>query len=33
MHSYATPAVLVIPLESVDSDYHAWILSETNSPT
>ena len=25
MHSYATPAILVIPLESVDPDYHAWI--------
>lgn len=29
MHSYATPAVLVIPLESVDPAYHAWIEAET----
>ncbi len=29
MHSYATPAVLVIPTESVDPDYQAWIVNET----
>src|ERR1700757_4437241 len=29
MHSYETPAVLVIPIENVDSDYHAWIVAET----
>jgi periplasmic divalent cation tolerance protein len=29
MHSYTTPAVLVIPLESVDPYYQAWILRET----
>jgi uncharacterized protein involved in tolerance to divalent cations len=29
MHSYTTPAILVLPLESVDADYHAWILAET----
>ena len=29
MHSYTTPAILVIPLESVDPDYHAWIEAET----
>ena len=29
MHSYTTPAILVIPLESVDPDYHAWIIAET----
>lgn len=28
-HSYTTPAILVIPLESVDPDYHAWIVRET----
>ena len=33
MHSYATPAVLVIPIESVDPDYHAWILAETRPST
>ena len=31
MHSYTTPAILVIPLESVDPDYHAWIVKETAS--
>jgi periplasmic divalent cation tolerance protein len=31
MHSYTTPAILVIPLESVDPDYHAWIVKETSS--
>jgi periplasmic divalent cation tolerance protein len=29
MHSYATPAIMVIPLESVDQGYLAWILAET----
>ena len=29
MHSYTTPAILVIPLESVDPDYLAWIANET----
>ncbi len=29
MHSYATPAILVIPIESVDPDYQAWIEAET----
>ena len=31
MHSYTTPAILVIPLESVDPDYHAWIVNETDT--
>lgn len=29
MHPYTTPAILVIPIESVDPDYHAWIVAET----
>ncbi len=29
MHSYTTPAILVIPLEAVDPSYHAWIEVET----
>ena len=29
MHSYTTPAVLVIPVESVDKGYLDWILAET----
>jgi len=28
MHSYTTPAILVLPIESVDPDYHAWIVAE-----
>jgi len=31
LHSYTTPAILVVPLESVDPDYHAWILKETEA--
>jgi periplasmic divalent cation tolerance protein len=30
-HSYTTPAILVIALESVDPDYHAWIVAETGA--
>ena len=26
MHTYTTPAILVLPIESVDPDYHAWIV-------
>jgi periplasmic divalent cation tolerance protein len=29
MHSYTTPAILVIPLESVDEGYLAWLMAET----
>jgi periplasmic divalent cation tolerance protein len=29
MHSYTTPAVLVVPIEAVDPAYHAWIVAET----
>jgi periplasmic divalent cation tolerance protein len=29
MHSYTTPAILVIPIETVDPAYHAWIEGET----
>ena len=29
MHTYTTPAFLVIPIETVDADYRAWILAET----
>jgi periplasmic divalent cation tolerance protein len=28
MHSYTTPAILVIPIESVDSEYNAWLMAE-----
>ena len=32
MHSYDTPAILVIPIESVDSGYLAWLTAETERP-
>lgn len=28
-HSYAAPAILVLPIESVDQTYLGWILAET----
>ena len=31
MHSYTTPAILVIPLESVDQAYLGWMLAETEA--
>jgi periplasmic divalent cation tolerance protein len=29
MHSYTTPAILVISIDDVDPDYHAWVIAET----
>jgi len=29
MHSYTTPAILVLPIESVDPNYNAWLMAET----
>jgi len=29
LHSYTTPAILVLPIESVDQAYLAWIMAET----
>jgi periplasmic divalent cation tolerance protein len=28
-HSYETPAILVLPIESVDQTYLAWVMAET----
>jgi periplasmic divalent cation tolerance protein len=28
-HSYTTPAILVLPIESIDQTYLAWLLAET----
>jgi periplasmic divalent cation tolerance protein len=28
-HPYETPSIMVVPIESVDADYYAWILKET----
>lgn len=32
MHSYSAPAILVIPIESVDQTYFEWLLAETAAP-
>jgi periplasmic divalent cation tolerance protein len=29
LHSYATPAILVIAIEQIDQDYLDWIMAET----
>ncbi len=29
LHSYTTPAILVIPIDQVDADYKAWIMAAT----
>ena len=29
LHSYTTPAFMILPVENVDNDYHAWIAQET----
>ena len=29
MHSYETPAILVMPIENVDSEYLAWLTAGT----
>jgi periplasmic divalent cation tolerance protein len=29
MHSYTTPAVLLLPIEKVDSAYLDWLMAET----
>ena len=32
MHSYTTPAILVLPVEGGDQDYLGWIMAETAAP-
>ncbi|MEJ2376163.1 MAG: divalent-cation tolerance protein CutA [Pseudolabrys sp.] len=29
LHSYDTPAIMVLPVESVDAGYYRWIVAET----
>jgi periplasmic divalent cation tolerance protein len=29
LHSYTTPAVMILPVESLDPAYHRWIVKET----
>ena len=33
MHSYTTPAILVIPLDRVEKTYLGWIMAETEGAT
>lgn len=30
LHAYQTPAIMFLPVENVDPDYHAWIVQETS---
>jgi periplasmic divalent cation tolerance protein len=30
LHSYTTPAIMFLPVEKLDPDYHAWIVNETS---
>ncbi len=30
VHPYETAAIMVLPAEGLDPDYHAWIVAETN---
>jgi periplasmic divalent cation tolerance protein len=29
MHSYTTPAILVLPVEGIDPGYRVWLMAET----
>jgi len=29
MHSYSTPAILVLPIERVEKAYYDWLMAET----
>jgi periplasmic divalent cation tolerance protein len=31
-HPYTTPAIVVLPLESVEQNYLGWLLAETKTP-
>src|SRR4051812_25939802 len=31
LHSYETPAIMVLPVEDVDPDYQAWVVKETTA--
>lgn len=33
LHSYTTPVIMVLPVESVDADYYRWIVEETKGPS
>jgi periplasmic divalent cation tolerance protein len=31
LHSYSTPAILVLPIDSVDKPYLDWLMAETQT--
>jgi len=31
LHSYDTPAIMTLPVESVDPAYHRWIVAEASA--
>ncbi|MCK9915909.1 divalent-cation tolerance protein CutA [Microbacteriaceae bacterium K1510] len=31
LHTYEVPSIMVLPVESVDANYYAWILKETSA--
>jgi periplasmic divalent cation tolerance protein len=33
LHSYDTPAIMVLPVESVDADYYGWLVDEARGAT
>ena len=33
MHSYATPAIVVLPIENVEANYFEWLMAETAPPS
>jgi periplasmic divalent cation tolerance protein len=33
LHSYTTPAIMVLPVESVDAEYYQWIVEEAKGAT
>ena len=33
MHSYTTPAILVLPIEGGEADYLDWLMKETAQPS
>ena len=33
LHSYTTPAILVLPIESVEASYLGWLMAETKPRT
>ena len=30
LHTYTTPAIMVVAIESIDADYEKWIVTETS---